>query len=188
MPSPRTGPPNKGMKLTKPLAAPTPGVVDGHYVVRGCVTMLDDLRERLDQMATEELVDALRRRDLDEWRPEVFPLVETILHNRGVDVAAVKAESQDAGVVESEPPEFVRALDLPDPAMLLVAKSVLDEAGVQYYIRGENAQHFLGVPMAGPGFMAEPPTLMVEASSLREVQDILEPLLTDGVGDRPDED
>jgi hypothetical protein len=156
-------------------------VFDGHFVARGYFGMIDDLRDRLDRMATEELVDVLRRHDLEEWRPEVFLVVETILYGRGVDVAAVKAQSQAEGATESEPREFVKAMDIPDPAMLLVAKSVLDEAGVQYYVRGENVQNLLGIPMAGHGFMVEPPTLMVDASRLQEVREVLEPLLADVV-------
>jgi hypothetical protein len=48
----------------------------------------DDLRARLEQLPTGELLAVLRERDLDEWRPEAFPLVEAILRERHVDVAA----------------------------------------------------------------------------------------------------
>jgi hypothetical protein len=48
----------------------------------------DDLRARLEQLPTGELLAVLRDRDLDEWRPEAFPLVEAILRERHVDVAA----------------------------------------------------------------------------------------------------
>ena len=50
--------------------------------------MTDDLRARLEQLPTGELLAVLRDRDLDEWRPEAFPLVEAILRERHVDVAA----------------------------------------------------------------------------------------------------
>jgi hypothetical protein len=48
----------------------------------------DDLRARLEQLPTGELLAVLRDRDLEEWRPEAFPLVEAILRKRHVDVAA----------------------------------------------------------------------------------------------------
>ena len=51
--------------------------------------MTDDLRARLEQLPTGELLAVLRDRDLDEWRPEAFPLVEAILRERHVDVVAV---------------------------------------------------------------------------------------------------
>lgn len=50
--------------------------------------MTDDLRARLEQLPTGELLAVLRDRDVDEWRPEAFPLVEAILRERHVDVAA----------------------------------------------------------------------------------------------------
>jgi hypothetical protein len=39
-------------------------------------------------MPTGELLTILNERDLDEWRPEAFPLIEAILAERHVDVAA----------------------------------------------------------------------------------------------------
>lgn len=39
-------------------------------------------------MPTGELLTILHERDLDEWRPEAFPLIEAILAERRVDVAA----------------------------------------------------------------------------------------------------
>ena len=45
--------------------------------------MTDDLRGRLNVMATNELVAILECRDLDQWRPEAFPLVDAILKERG---------------------------------------------------------------------------------------------------------
>ena len=50
--------------------------------------MTDDMRVRLEQLPTGELLAILRDRDLEEWRPEAFPLVEAILAERHVDVAA----------------------------------------------------------------------------------------------------
>ena len=42
-------------------------------------------------MPTGELLTILNERDLDEWRPEAFPLIEAILAERHVDVAAALA-------------------------------------------------------------------------------------------------
>ena len=50
--------------------------------------MSDELRARLAEMPTGELLRVLQDRDLDEWRPEAFPLIEAILAERHVDVAA----------------------------------------------------------------------------------------------------
>ena len=50
--------------------------------------MSDELGARLAEMPTGELLRVLQDRDLDEWRPEAFPLIEAILAERHVDVAA----------------------------------------------------------------------------------------------------
>src|SRR6185436_10411251 len=46
------------------------------------------MRARLEQLPTGELLAILRDRDLEEWRPEAFPFVESILAERQVDVPA----------------------------------------------------------------------------------------------------
>jgi hypothetical protein len=56
----------------------------------------DDLRARLEALPTGELLAVLRDRDLEEWRPEAFPLIEAILAERQVDVAAALASLQAA--------------------------------------------------------------------------------------------
>jgi hypothetical protein len=56
--------------------------------------MVDDLRARLNEMATRDLVAVLRSHDLEEWRPEVFPLVQAILDERGVDIDTVEVGDQ----------------------------------------------------------------------------------------------
>jgi hypothetical protein len=65
--------------------------------------MHDDLREALESRTTEELVSILRNHDDEEWRPEAFELVESILAARGVSptaVAALGPEGED--VVEHQ--------------------------------------------------------------------------------------
>lgn len=56
--------------------------------------MIDEAwaRRELGHRETEELVEILAARDEDEWRPEVFPLVEQLLAERGVDPAQAVAE------------------------------------------------------------------------------------------------
>lgn len=76
-------------------AAPTSQVIPGCSadadVRREGHIMTDDLRGRLNAMATTELVAILQGRDLNEWRPEVFPLVDAILKERGENPARWQA-------------------------------------------------------------------------------------------------
>ena len=41
--------------------------------------MSQELRSRLDHLMTKELVEVLTVHDLNEWRPEMFQIVESIL-------------------------------------------------------------------------------------------------------------
>lgn len=140
----------------------------------------DDLRRRLDALPTAALVDALKRRDPDEWRPEVFPIVESILEGRGVDVAALKASAErDRAAARESDQTFVRVMDLPDPGSLAIARSLLDEAGVDFFIKNEETQALFGWGQLGTGYnvITGPPVLMVDSSRVDEVRELLAPLL-----------
>jgi hypothetical protein len=56
-------------------------------------------RAELDGRSTEELVQILTERNEDEWQPEVFPIVEELLSERGVEArtAPVRAADGETG-------------------------------------------------------------------------------------------
>jgi hypothetical protein len=63
---------------------------------------LKEIRREMEGRTTSELVSILSNRDDEEWRPEVFQIVETILTNRGIstdEIAALKPEGVE--VVEA---------------------------------------------------------------------------------------
>jgi hypothetical protein len=98
--------------------------------------MADDLRARLGEMSTGDLVAILRSPGLDEWRPEVFPLVEAILEERGVDVAAVKAGmATEAAAMEYEPLASVAAFSTALEANL--CRMALAEAHIEAWLSTE---------------------------------------------------
>jgi len=45
---------------------------------------LDEIRQQLNLLADEELASILREHDMEQWRPEVFDIVGSILRERGV--------------------------------------------------------------------------------------------------------
>ncbi len=99
--------------------------------------MTDELPDRLKAMPTGELVQILRDHDVDEWRPEVFPLVEAILRERGVDTHAVA----DLGpsphqTVELGGLETVASLRTALEANLV--RMALEEAGIDAWLSTEN--------------------------------------------------
>lgn len=62
--------------------------------------MSTELSERLGLLSTEELIGILECFDLEKWRPEVFPVVEGILRDRGLDVTGMAGRRREP---DSEP-------------------------------------------------------------------------------------
>jgi len=65
-----------------------------------------------------------------------------------------------------------------DQSKLLVAKSILDEAGIEYFIRGENIQDLFGWGRIGSGYnlIVGPVQLQVLRSSENEAKSLLNEL------------
>lgn len=97
--------------------------------------MSDDLRDRLDAMTSDELLEILAHRDADEWREEVFPIVEDLLRTRGVQPAIARApqeadEAPDRGALTSVG-TFSTALDAN------LCKMALTESGIESWLPTE---------------------------------------------------
>jgi predicted nucleic-acid-binding Zn-ribbon protein len=60
------------------------------------MTDFDDLRQQLDLLNDENLLSILLQRDYEQWRPEVFDIVASILRERGVSI------SMDSGPEDEE--------------------------------------------------------------------------------------
>lgn len=97
--------------------------------------MSDELRERLSGMSIEELSAILAARDEEQWRPEVFPLVEHILAERGVH-----------GVPAAEPPEpefhpegsLETVTVFHSTVEANLCRMALNEAGIETWLSNEN--------------------------------------------------
>ena len=74
-------------------------VLRGHREIE---QMSTELRERLGLLPTAELVGILECLDVEQWRPEVFPVVEDILRDRGLDVKGIAGRGREP--TPSEPP------------------------------------------------------------------------------------
>ena len=128
--------------------------------------MADDLKERLTARSTGELEDILREHDTEAWRAEVFLLVEAILLERGVDIAAVKAagplpeESLEFAPVEAVA-SFTGALDASLCRMALV------ESGIEAWC---STEHLVGIaPHLGIAIGVDILVRRENASAAREV-------------------
>jgi hypothetical protein len=89
----------------------------------------DHIREQMRLRETDELLEILEHRDTEEWRPEVFPLVEEVLGERGVDVA--RELGRATTVARARPTcELVTAALLPGSSDALAFRTALDHAGI----------------------------------------------------------
>jgi hypothetical protein len=124
---------------------------------------LEPIRREMEQRPTEELVSILRNRDEDEWRPEVFEIVASILQARGVSahqVAALGPEGTD--VVESQP--VVTVGRFLSPAVAHTARMALENAGLQAWIDDE-----AGGTLYGPGIGARLQVFDADADAARAI-------------------
>jgi hypothetical protein len=55
----------------------------------------NEMRQQLDLLPDEELVEILREHDMEQWRPEVFDIVSSILNKRGVSAGKDSEPEED---------------------------------------------------------------------------------------------
>src|SRR5262245_39264049 len=104
---------------------------------------LDEIRAALELRSSEELESILRNQDEEEWRPEVFAIVASILSARGVstiDIAALGPESTDT--VEGQ--SLVTVGHFSTPFEAHSARIALESAGITAWVTDETLQLGLG--------------------------------------------
>ncbi len=62
----------------------------------------ESLRQRLERLSDDELLEIFRKHDSGEWQPAVFPLVEDILRSRGVEIGRPLESPGYEGVLPEE--------------------------------------------------------------------------------------
>jgi len=110
----------------------------------------DYVRQEMDARETEDLVEILARQDEEEWSPEVFPLVEEVLRDRGVRVAEeigrLRAQLGDQAPethVEPTPSQGVSVASFEGESDAQLCRMALEQAGVKAVVReaGRHAGH-----------------------------------------------
>lgn len=104
----------------------------------------ESLRKELEARPSAELISILRNRDEEEWQPEVFGIVASVLEGRGVspqEIAALGPEGVD--VVESGP--TVTIANFFSPAEAHVSRMALEEAGIAAWVADEAGGTMYGV-------------------------------------------
>ncbi len=128
------------------------------------MTDIDAVRQRLELLEDEELASILRDRDEETWRPEVFDIVASILHQRGIRPGESGESQQDAGGEGAR--DLVTAAQYASSLDANADCEALEAAGI-------NAWLVDGSPDAAEGAI-QGVTLQVRAADLIAAKAILE--------------
>ncbi|HEV7516724.1 MAG TPA: DUF2007 domain-containing protein [Thermoanaerobaculia bacterium] len=96
--------------------------------------------------------------------------------SRCVDCEVALVEAPPSPVTHPDPGDVVTVFATGDPVALLTAKSLLEEAGIPCFTRGEGTQDLFGMGRLGTGFslIAGPMEIRVGARRAREAEDLLD--------------
>ncbi len=74
--------------------------------------------------------------------------------------------------------DLVTVFETGDPGIIMVVKSILEEAGIRYYAKGENLQNLFGAGTFGTGFnpLTGPVQIQVSRDDSEEALQLLEQL------------
>lgn len=109
---------------------------------------IDEIRQRLDLLADDELVSILRERDEEQWRPEVFDLVASILKARGVSPAAHSCDAEeivDEAGIEVNPENLVTIGQYLNAVDANIDRNALEGGGIKSWIFDEFAPQMQGI-------------------------------------------
>jgi hypothetical protein len=120
-------------------------------------------RSGLEQMSTDELVSILRNRDAEEWRPEVFDIVASILSARGVSPSEVEALGPEGRDVAESAPTVTLARFF-NVGEAHASRMALEEAGIRAWVADE-----AGGTMYGVGVGARLQVRATDEAAAREV-------------------
>ena len=93
----------------------------------------DEVRQRLSERPDDELLEILRRRDVDEWQPAVFDIASDILRSRGIDVPAAVAAGEPDVPEEEPPPVPVTIATCASEAESDACRAALETAGFRVF-------------------------------------------------------
>lgn len=144
---------------------------------------LKDLEDLYRSWPTEELLRAATM-EKEEYRPEAMALIVNELKRRNISPSEREALLED--LVSELPPEPeytepVTVLAIGNPAILAVAKSLLEEAGIAYAVKGEGLEDLFAGGRLGFGFnpVVGPVEIQVAKEDEQEAKELLRALLED---------
>lgn len=81
--------------------------------------------------------------------------------------------------------DLVTVLKTKDPAVIAIAKSILDGAGIQHVARGETANALFGGALAGFSATASLVQIQVHRADSEDVHELLKDLSEQSSGEQP---
>jgi hypothetical protein len=101
---------------------------------------LDDLRQQLELLNDERLLSILRERDDEQWRPEVFDIIASILRQRGVSLNADPQRPENSEATAAYPPDqlLVTVAGYFNRADAEQDRAALEERGLRAWIFDED--------------------------------------------------
>ena len=111
---------------------------------------LDEIRQQLEPLNNEELISILRQHDEEEWRPEVFDIVESILRERGIspdEALETTADGQDP-LDETAGLDLVTLAEYPSYVDAETDRLALEAKGLKAWVFNEHDPFEGAVPGA----------------------------------------
>ncbi len=110
---------------------------------------LDEIRQQLEPLNDNELVSILQEHDEEQWRPEVFDIVKSILKERGVSPDVDSGLSADEEVLdETAGLDLVTLAEYPSYVDAETDKLALEAEGLKAWIFNEHDPFEGAVPGA----------------------------------------
>ncbi|HYK87338.1 MAG TPA: hypothetical protein VE398_01115 [Acidobacteriota bacterium] len=108
------------------------------------MTELDEIRRHLNCLTDEELTSILREHDEEQWRPEVFDVVSSILRERCVSPVEAPEPAEVDILEETAGLDLVTVGDYPSYVDAETDRLALESNGLRTWIFDQYAPHMTG--------------------------------------------
>ena len=105
----------------------------------------DEIRQQIELLNDDELITIYREHDEEQWRPEVFDIVGSILRERGVLPSRLSADEED-GSDETEGMDLITVANYYSSLDAETDRAALEAKGMKAWIANKKTSAVEGVP------------------------------------------
>jgi DNA-directed RNA polymerase subunit M/transcription elongation factor TFIIS len=98
------------------------------------MTNLDEIRQHMELLTDDELIEILQEHDEDQWRPEVFDIIASILSSRGGSSARPPEGEEEIITEEPEAEDLSIVAEYLDPVDAKADRKTLEDAGIRTWL------------------------------------------------------